>query len=64
LIGFGFTTIMLSFANVNLFHLKSMIIGLGLFYGGMAQFVAGTYELKKGNTFSGTAFCSYGSFWL
>jgi len=41
-----------------------MIIGLGLFYGGMAQFVAGTYELKKGNTFSGTAFCSYGSFWL
>ena len=64
LIGFGFTTIMLSFANVTLFHLNSMIIGLGLFYGGMAQFVAGTYELKKGNTFSGTAFCSYGSFWL
>lgn len=64
LIGFGFTTIMLSFANVTLFKLNSMIIGLGIFYGGMAQFVAGTYELKKGKTFSGTAFCSYGAFWL
>ena len=64
LIGFGFTTIMLSFANVTLFDLNSMIIGLGLFYGGMTQFVAGVYELKKGNTFSGTAFCSYGAFWL
>ena len=64
LIGFGFTTIMLSFANVTLFELNSMIIGLGIFYGGIAQFVAGTYELKKGNTFSGTAFCSYGAFWL
>ena len=64
LIGFGFTTLMLSFANVTLFKLNSMIIGLGIFYGGMAQFVAGIYELKKGNTFSGTAFCSYGAFWL
>ena len=64
LIGFGFTTIMLSFANVTLFELNSMIIGLGIFYGGMAQFVAGIYELKKGKTFSGTAFCSYGAFWL
>ena len=64
LVGFGFTTIMLSFANVTLFDLNSMIIGCGIFYGGIAQFVAGIYELKKGNTFSGTAFCSYGSFWL
>ena len=64
LIGFGFTTIALSFANVTLFELNSMIIGLGIFYGGMAQFVAGIYELKKGKTFSGTAFCSYGAFWL
>ena len=64
LIGFGFTTLMLSFANVTLFKLNSMVIGLGIFYGGIAQFVAGMYELKKGNTFSGTAFCSYGAFWL
>ena len=64
LIGFGFTTLMLSFANVTLFKLNSMVIGLGIFYGGIAQFLAGMYELKKGNTFSGTAFCSFGAFWL
>lgn len=64
LIGFGFTTIMLSFANVTLYDVNSMVCGLGIFYGGIAQFVAGVYEIKKGNTFGGTAFCSYGAFWL
>ena len=37
-----------------------MIFGLGIFYGGMAQFVAGLYELKKGNT----TFFSFGASWL
>ena len=41
-----------------------MIMGIGAFYGGMAQFVAGIYEIKKANTFSGTVFCSFGVFWL
>ena len=64
LIGFGFTTILLSFANISVFNVNSMIIGLGLFYGGVAQFMAGIYEIKQHNTFGGTAFCSYGAFWL
>lgn len=33
-------------------------------YGGAGQFVAGILEIIKGNTFGGTAFCSYGCFWL
>ena len=64
LLGFGFTTIFLSFHNVNLYNMNTMIIGTAIFYGGMAQFIAGTFEIRKGNTFSGTAFCSYGAFWL
>lgn len=35
-----------------------------LFYGGFGQFVAGVLELIKGNTFGGTAFASYGCFWM
>ncbi|KXZ41940.1 hypothetical protein GPECTOR_239g570 [Gonium pectorale] len=35
-----------------------------LFYGGAGQFVAGVLELIKGNTFGGTAFASYGAFWM
>ena len=63
LLGFAFSTIFLSFHNVNLYHMNTMIIGTGLFYGGLAQLIAGTFEIRKGNTFSGTAFCSYGAFW-
>ena len=63
LLGFAFSTIFLSFHNVNLYHMNTMIIGTAIFYGGLAQFIAGTFEIRKGNTFSGTAFCSYGAFW-
>ena len=37
---------------------------MGIFYGGIAQIIAGIMEWKKGNTFGTTAFVSYGSFWL
>ena len=40
------------------------VLGLALFYGGIAQLVAGIWEFAKGNTFGATAFCSYGAFWL
>jgi len=41
-----------------------MILAMGLFYGGLAQIVAGVLEAKKNNTFGLTAFVSYGFFWL
>jgi succinate-acetate transporter protein len=63
LLGFGFTTILLSFHNVGVYELNSMIIGMARYYGGLAQFVAGIFELTKGHTFSGIAFISYASFW-
>ena len=37
---------------------------MGLFYGGLAQIIAGILEFRKGNTFGVTAFTSYGLFWL
>ena len=41
-----------------------MILAMGIFYGGLAQVVAGILEAKKNNTFGLTAFTSYGFFWL
>jgi hypothetical protein len=32
-------------------------------YGGTAQFLAGMWAFKRGNTFAATAFSSYGAFW-
>ena len=64
LMGFGMTTVLLNLHNAGFFGLGSMILGMGIFYGGLAQVIAGIMEWKKGNTFGTTAFTSYGFFWL
>jgi succinate-acetate transporter protein len=64
LFGFGMTTVLLNLHNAGLFELSSMILGMGIFYGGIAQIIAGVQEWKKKNTFGAVAFTSYGSFWL
>lgn len=64
LIGFGMTTILLNIHNAGIFELNSMIMGMGIFVGGIAQMIAGVLESKKNNTFGTTAFTAYGAFWL
>lgn len=64
LLGFGMTTVLLNIHNAGFYGLDSMILGMGLFYGGVAQIIAGVMEWKKKNTFGTTAFTSYGLFWL
>ena len=64
LCAFGMTTVLLNLANAGFFPLNSMILAMGIFYGGLAQVIAGIIESKKNNTFGLTAFTSYGFFWL
>jgi uncharacterized protein len=64
LMGFGMTTVLLNLHNAGFFALGSMILAMGIFYGGLAQIIAGIQEWKKNNTFGATAFTSYGMFWL
>jgi succinate-acetate transporter protein len=64
LLAFGMTTVLLNLHNAGFFELNSMILAMGLCYGGTAQIIAGIMEWKKGNTFATTAFISYGFFWL
>ncbi len=64
LLAFGMTTVLLNLHNVGLFPNNAMILGMGLFVGGLAQLFAGLLESKKGNTFGTTAFCAFGTFWL
>ena len=64
LMGFGMTTVLLNIHNAGFIALGSMILAMGIFYGGLAQIIAGILEYRKGNTFGVTAFTSYGLFWL
>ena len=64
LVGFGMTTVLLNLHNAGLLENSAMIMGMGIFMGGIAQLVAGWLESKKGNTFGTTAFLAFGLFWL
>ncbi|MHA1274022.1 MAG: acetate uptake transporter [Promethearchaeota archaeon] len=61
---FGMTTVLLNLHNAGLYVFGTMILSMGLLYGGMAQIIAGIMEYKKGNTFGTTVFISYGTFWM
>ncbi|XP_024357229.1 ammonia transport outward protein 2 [Physcomitrium patens] len=69
LMGFALTTFVLSCYNAGIFGISvttppNVVTGLALFYGGLAQLLAGMWEFRTGNTFGATAFTSYGAFWL
>jgi uncharacterized protein len=72
LAAFAGTTFMLSLINAGLVGthkvpgggLLPMVAALALAYGGIAQFTAGLWEFRTGNTFGAVAFCSYGAFWI
>jgi succinate-acetate transporter protein len=63
---FAMTTFVLSCFNSGLVpkSVEGVVLGLALFYGGIAQVLAGMWEFVKGNTFGAVAFTSYGAFWL
>jgi succinate-acetate transporter protein len=62
LAGFALTTFVLSVHNTN-WAPDLIWVGLALFYGGLAQFMAGMHEFRNKNTFGATAFTTYGAFW-
>ena len=64
LLGLAMTTILWNIHNAGFYELNAMIMTMGIFYGGIAQMIAGIMEYKKGNTFGTVAFTSYGAFWL
>ncbi len=64
LMAFGMTTVLLNIHNAGFFPLGTMILAMGIFYGGVAQIIAGIMEWKKNNTFGTLAFTSYGLFWM
>jgi succinate-acetate transporter protein len=66
LAAFAGTTFVLSMVNTNLVGAGALpvVFGLALAYGGIAQFTAGIWEFRTGNTFGAVAFCSYGAFWI
>ena len=64
LAAFALTTFVLSMSNTGIVPSSAAVLGLALFYGGIAQVIAGIWEFRNHNTFGATAFTSFGAFWL
>jgi succinate-acetate transporter protein len=66
LAAFALTTFVLSVFNAGLVSrgAEPVVLPLALFYGGLAQLLAGMWEFRTGNTFGAVAFTSYAAFWL
>jgi succinate-acetate transporter protein len=66
LLGFGLTTVLFGLYCAQIIDASALGVfyAIALFYGGLAQVVAGRWALKTGNTYWGTVLCSYGFFWL
>ncbi len=60
---FGATTLLLQFHNLGWVS-TGPVFWLAMFFGGLAQFIAGFQEFKTGNNFGFAAFTTYGAFWL
>lgn len=60
---FGLNTILLQIHNVGLIP-NTLPLVFGLFWGGLAQVIAGIIDARRGDTFGLTAFTSYGVFWM
>jgi succinate-acetate transporter protein len=63
LAGFALTTFLLSGHNAG-FIPDLIWVGPALFYGGLAQLLAGMWEFRNRNVFGATAFSTYGAFWM
>jgi uncharacterized protein len=69
---FALTTFVFSLVNAGLIpqeagpenQIINLFLPLALFYGGLAQLIAGLFEFRTGNTFALTGFVSYGAFWI
>ncbi len=64
LFGFGITSILLSLHNAGIIELSMVILCVAVCLGGLAQMIAGIFEMQFKNTFGATVFISFGFFWI
>jgi len=63
---FALSTFILNIVNAGLVDAATIgiVMPVAFFYGGLAQFMAGMWDVRRGDTFGATCFTSYGAFWM
>ncbi|MFC2081615.1 acetate uptake transporter [Candidatus Bipolaricaulota bacterium] len=64
--GFALSTFILNIVNAGWVDAATLgiVMPVAMFYGGLAQFMAGMWDVRRGDTFGATCFSSFGAFWM
>lgn len=64
--GFSLTTFTLGLSTIGLFSpkLTILVLPLAAFYGGLTQWIAGWFALRRGDLFAASFMTTYGAFWF
>ncbi len=64
--GFALSTFILNVVNAGWVDAATLgiVMPVAMFYGGVAQFAAGMWDVRRGDTFGATCFSSFGAFWM
>jgi len=64
--GFALSTFILNIVNAGWVHGTTIgiVMPVAMLYGGLAQFMAGMWDVRRGDIFGATCFTSFGAFWM
>jgi len=64
--GFALSTFILNIVNAGLVDAATIgiVMPVAMLYGGVAQFTAGMWDVRRGDIFGATCFSSFGAFWM
>lgn len=64
LLGYGMTTVLLSFVNAEVFAMGTAVLAMAVLFGGVAQLVVAIMAFRRNDSFAVTAFGGYAFLWL
>jgi len=64
--GFALSTFILNIVNAGWVDGSAIgiVMPVAMLYGGLAQFMAGMWDVRRGDIFGATCFTSFGAFWM
>jgi uncharacterized protein len=64
--GFALSTFILNIVNAGWVDAATIgiVMPVAMLYGGLAQFMAGMWDVRRGDIFGATCFSSFGAFWM
>ena len=64
--GFALSTFILNIVNAGWVDASAVgiVMPVAMLYGGLAQFMAGMWDVRRGDIFGATCFTSFGAFWM